>query len=69
MRHSYVSGQSRFHAAIARSTGYEPNLIQNERGTFGLSISDGDDEENENSQLEQAPYSPGLENHVLQIAR
>ena len=45
MHHSDVSGQSGSIARSARSTGYEPNLIQNESGTNVMSIADGDVED------------------------
>ena len=67
VRHSDVSGQTGSRARTARSTSDEPNLIQNERGTTYMSIADGDDEDPmgiENSQLEQAPSSLSIEDHV-----
>ena len=59
-------------ARTARSTSYDPNLIQHESGTHFMSTPDGDDEDLRriaNSQLEEVPYSPSLEDHVLQVAR
>ena len=70
--HSDGSGQSSSVARTARSTGYDPNLIQYESGTHFMSIPDGDGEDLRrvaNSQLEEVPSSLSLEYHVLQLAR
>ena len=72
MHHSDVSGQSGSIARRARSTGYEPNVIQNESGTNFMSIADGDDEDLmtvENSHLGQAPSSLAPEHYGLQTAQ
>ena len=67
MHDSDVSGQSGHSARTARSTGYEPNLIQNESGTTFVSIADGDDEYLigiGNLPFGQAPPPKSLEDHA-----
>ena len=54
VHHWNVSGQSGFHARIARSTGYEPNVGLDESGPNFMSIAESDVKELlgiENSQL------------------
>ena len=66
--HSDVCDQSGSMTRTARSTVYEPNLIQNESGATFLSVTDGDDEDTmtvESSQLEHVPPSLSLVDHVL----
>ena len=63
--HSDVSGQS-------RCPWDEPNHVQNESGTMCLFIVDDNGEDPmriQGSQFGQAPSSPSLDDHVLQVAR
>ena len=66
VHHPDVSGQTDSVARKVRSTGHEPDSIQNQNGTKFMSIANGDDEDltgNEKSQFEQTPSSINLEDH------